>query len=146
MARGYASSRIVEALILIVGFLSLLSLLTIGEEYVQLESPQTLYLETLAAIAKKVNFWTYQIAMLILGLGSTLLCYALYKQRLIPILLSVVGLVGYALLSIGAVLEFFGYNVGILLSLPGDLFEVLFGFWLIVKGFHFTQASAIPKW
>ena len=45
------------------------------------------------------------------------------------------GVAGYAIHLAGAIAEIFGIHVGLLMSLPGGLFEVAFGIWLIAKGF-----------
>jgi sulfite exporter TauE/SafE len=42
---------------------------------------------------------------------------------------------------IGAILEILGHNVGVALSIPGGLFEIVFGILLIAKGFPAAQSS-----
>jgi hypothetical protein len=44
--------------------------------------------------------------------------------------------VGYAIHLTGGIAEIFGVHVGLMLSVPGGLFEVALGFWLIAKGFN----------
>ncbi len=83
----------------------------------------------------------FQIAMIALGLGSIPFCYLLYRSRLIPRLLAVLGLIGYAALLIGSSLELFGLNLYMIQFAPGALFELIFPIWLIVKGFN---SSTIP--
>ena len=60
----------------------------------------------------------------------------LFRTRMVPRTLAVWGVVGYAIHLTGAVAEIFGIHVGLVLSLPGGLFEVAFGVWLIAKGFN----------
>jgi hypothetical protein len=134
IALVYLSTRIAEAIILIMGIISLLSLLTIGEQYLKADPTQTTYLETLTVVARQTNFLAYQIAMLVLGVGSTGFCYVLLTGRLVPRLLAMLGLAGYVLLALGAVLELAGYPVGWLLSIPGGLFELSFGSLLLIRG------------
>jgi hypothetical protein len=74
--------------------------------------------------------------MLFLGLGSVPFCYLMYKEKLIPRYLALSGCLGYALLFAGSISEFLGYKVGIFCSIPGGLFELSFGLWLIIKGFQ----------
>lgn len=78
----------------------------------------------------------FEIAMLILGLGSLPFVYLLYRSRLIPQAISVLGFIGYAALLLWALLELSGYTTGFVLFAPGALFEILFPIWLIVKGFN----------
>lgn len=132
----YLAARIMEALILLVGLISLLLLFTLSGEYAKTNLADPTCTDLFFQMATQSNFWAYQLAMIILGLGSIPFCYLLFKERLIPAFLSILGLLGYILLALGACLELFGYRVGILLSLPGGLFEVIFGIWLMLKGFR----------
>jgi Domain of unknown function (DUF4386) len=101
------------------------------------------YFQTLSTLAVKGNFWAYQIAMLVLGIGSLMFCYVLYQSKLIPRFLSAWGFVGYAALAMGALLELFGLKVGLLYSIPGGLFELIFPIWLIVKGFNSSATTSL---
>ena len=91
--------------------------------------------------------WNYEmIIFLFTGIGGLILSYLLYQSRLVPRWLSVLGLVGYAMLSIGTVFDMAGVmqmdgNIGMLVYLPGGLFELFLPIWLFIKGFN---SSAIP--
>ena len=126
---------------MIIGLISLLSLLTISKEYGKGGAANAAYFETLAQLARAASFRAYQTAMVLLGLGSLGFCYLLYRQKLTPAFIALLGLAGYALLALGAVLELFGLPVGVLLSVPGGLFEVTLGVWLIVRGLDFSPGS-----
>ena len=59
-----------------------------------------------------------------------------------PRWLAMWGLVGYAVFLTGALLELLGVaGIGLPLSILGGLFEIVFGVWLIVKGFRSSVAS-----
>lgn len=133
----YLCMRIMEALLLLVGLICLLWLLTLSTD-ASTGPTGPGCTDLLFRMAVEGNFRAYQLAMIILGLGSLPLCYLLFKERLVPAALSILGLLGYALLALGACLELFGYSVGVLLSVPGGLFEVIFGIRLIVKGFRLS--------
>ena len=83
----------------------------------------------------EINSLTYQVAMLILGVGSVLFCRALLRDQFVPRWLVVWGIVGYALLAVGALLELVGLAVGLVLAVPGGLFEVAVGLILMARGF-----------
>jgi Domain of unknown function (DUF4386) len=113
MALGYAGSRIIESVLLVVGALSALLLLTLR--------------------------WydlAFQMAMIALGAGSLLLCYILFKVKLVPRAISILGFVGYIALFAYGWLEIFGLNIGLVLFIPGAIFEIVFPLWLIIKGFN----------
>lgn len=114
----YCVTRLLEALLLLIGLGILVSAITTNE----LEA------------AKANQFLLYQLAMLILGIGSVFFCLALYQLKRLPAWLAIAGLIGYALLAIGSVAELFGFPIGIVLSIPGGLFELTLGIWLLVKG------------
>jgi len=119
MALGYAGSRIIESVLLLMGALSALLLLTLR--------------------------WydlAFQMAMIALGAGSLLLCYILYKNRLVPRVISVLGFVGYIALFAYGWSEIFGQNIGLVLFIPGAIFEIVFPLWLIVKGFNEPAVTA----
>jgi hypothetical protein len=60
----------------------------------------------------------------------------LYRTRLIPRFLAAWGFAGYAVFMTGAIAEIFGIHIGVMLALPGGLFELAVGLWLIFKGFQ----------
>lgn len=123
-AGTYVTARVIEGVALAVGAFALMSLAFSGD---------ALSL-THVASAKRINFVGYQAGMLALGLGSLPFCLLLFKQRFIPAWLALWGLVGYAIFATGALLELLGLPYGITLSVPGGLFEIVFGIWLIFRG------------
>ena len=70
------------------------------------------------------------------------LCATLYKAKLLPRWLAVWGLVGYAIILGGMLSALFGSGLGDLSSLPGGLWEMFVGVWLIIKGFNAPASSA----
>jgi hypothetical protein len=116
LALGYAIFRIIECAIIVVGGTYLLSLLQL--------------------------MWNYEMIIFIFtGLGGLIFSYLLYQSKLIPRYLSVLGIIGYAMLLLGVLLNMLGYvdmstGAGMLLYLPGGLFELFLPIWLFVKGFN----------
>jgi hypothetical protein len=76
------------------------------------------------------------------GIGGIVLCYLLFIARLVPAPIALLGLVGYASLTIGVALDLLGVldmgaGAGMLLLVPGGLFELVFlPTWLIARGFR----------
>jgi hypothetical protein len=89
------------------------------------------------------NDLAYQSAMIILGIGSVPFCWVLLKDRFLPGWLASYGIVGYALLAVGALLQLFGFTVGLVFALPGGLFEIALGLILIARGFG--EPTAAPQ-
>src|SRR4028119_560183 len=93
------------------------------------------------------QLYAYNIAMSVVGIASLLLCYVLYRATLVPRLVAVWGLIGYAILLCGSVLEVLGFNLLSIHAIPGGLWEMFIGVWLIVKGFNpsaFASKSTNP--
>lgn len=135
IAYGYLGTRLLEAVILIVGVIGLLSLVPMGRELVAVDGPGTPFHRALGSMAIQWNSSAYQIAMAVLAFGSLFFCYLLYRTRLVPRLLSAWGFTGYAILLAGSLAELLGNRAGLIPSIPGGLFELTFGVWLITKGF-----------
>jgi hypothetical protein len=122
LALGYVIFRIIECAIIIVGGAYLMSLLKL--------------------------MWNYEMIIFIFSsLGGLIFSYLLYQSKLIPRYLSALGIIGYAMLLLGVSLDMLGYvdinaGAGMLLYLPGGLFELFLPIWLFVKGFN---SSAIAS-
>ncbi len=95
------------------------------------------YLLTQLEVVPNYLLWVY----IPTGIGGLLLNYLLFVSRLVPRPIAVLGLVGYALLSLGVPLDFLGVldmneSPGFAILIPGFLFEFAFlPIWLIAKGF-----------
>ena len=137
IALGYFATRVFEGIILAVGVISLLSLVIISRNYVASGAADASSFETLGALAVNGNFLAYNVAQAGLGLGSLFFCYLMFRTNLVPRFLAIWGLVGYAILAAGCVLELLGFaGTGLVATIPGGLFEIFFGIWLIAKGFN----------
>lgn len=145
VAASYLTTRIVEAVLCAVGVIGLLSLVGTGEAYLDAGAAGGPHFETLGALGVAVNDLSYQIGMAALGLGSLFFCALLYRTRLVPRTLAAWGFAGYAVFLAGMVLETFGVGVGLALSAPGGLFELVFATWLIARGFTAPPAQALRR-
>lgn len=136
LAYGYLSAAIASTVTLVMGAVFLLLLLPLSDEFVKAGSEITPFYQTLAVILIKGNFFAYQLGMAMWGLGGLMFCTILLRSKLIPQMLSVWGLIGYIVFITGTILELFGYGIGVMLALPGGLFEIVLSFWLIFKGIN----------
>lgn len=136
VAVAYLATRLVEAVLLAVGVISLLSLIAVSEAAGGAQS------EALGALAVGANDLAYQIGMATLGLGSVFFCHLLYRTGIVPRGLALWGVVGYAVFAVGMVLDMFGLGVGLALSAPGGAFELALAGWLIAKGFRAPTGGA----
>jgi hypothetical protein len=135
-ALAYLAALIVEVVLMDVGVLALLMIVPLAQQGVDAGQASVGWAKALGSLAVQSNTMAYQIGQMSLGLGAVFLCLLLFRTRLIPRFLSIWGLVGYAILMAGTIAEIFGIHIGVMLSIPGGLFEVGLGFWLIIKGFQ----------
>jgi hypothetical protein len=136
LSYGYLSAVITASVLLVVGAIFLLLLLPLNDEYVKLGATGTSNFETIGFILKRGGYFSYQIGVTIWGFGGLLLCSLLYQSKLVPQFLTIWGLIGYIVFISGTIFELFEYNVGVILSIPGGLFEISLSIWLIIKGFN----------
>jgi hypothetical protein len=134
-ALAYLAAMIVEVVLLAVGVLALLMIIPIAQQGVDAGQAGVGWAKALGSLAVQSNTMAYQIAEMVLGLGAIFLCALLFRTRLIPRFLAMWGVIGYVLLAAGAIAEIFAIHIGLALSIPGGLFEVALGFWLLIKGF-----------
>ncbi|MFA5432194.1 MAG: DUF4386 domain-containing protein [Candidatus Paceibacterota bacterium] len=123
LALGYVIFRIIECAIIIVGGIYLLSLLEF--------------------------MWKYEMIIFVFtALGGLIFSYLLYQSKLVPRYLSGLGIIGYLMLFLGVVLDMFSiFNIndgaGMLLYLPGGLFELFLPIWLFIKGFNSSAIASV---
>lgn len=134
IALGYVATRIIESVVLIVGIINILSLTTLAEEYTKAGATDKSYILSLGKSAIGNNWYSYNIAMIILGVGSLFFCYTLFRLKLIPRYLSVLGLVGYVVLAASSLLAMLDFEPGLVVTIPVFVFEVVLGIWLIRTG------------
>ncbi len=148
IAVGYLAFRIMDATFIAIMVLFILLQIPIASEYIKAVAPNTIYLQSLSAVFTLGSLYAYNIGMMTLGIAGLMLCYTLYKAKLIPRILAIWGLVGYAIIFLGMALEIMGSGLSLVSSLPGGLWELFIGVWLIVKGFNssaFVSGTAKSK-
>ncbi len=147
IAITYVSSRTIEGLLLIVMVTCSVLMISLSQEYINAGISDASHFQALAILVIKTKYVVYQIAMIILGLGSLFLCYLFFKTKLIPRWLSSWGFIGYVFLFASGLLDLAGIvdtvdGKGILMYVPGGLWELIaFPAWLFIKGFN-TSAIA----
>ena len=135
LALGYIGLRIFEAVVFIIGVISILAILTLSQKYVA-ESLDVSYFQALGTLLLGVYDWTWIVGPLIFFALSTLpFYYLLYQSKLIPQWLSAWGLIGGILVILYGLVAMFGYSPDILAA-PIAVQEMVLAVWLIVKGFN----------
>jgi Domain of unknown function (DUF4386) len=133
IAFGYFGARIMDAVFVGVMALLILFQVPLANEYLKAGSSETLL--ALSAVLNQAQLYAYHFGMLTVGFAGLMLCYLFYKTQLVPRFFGVWGLVGYAVILCGSVLEVMGFNLNSIHTIPGGLWELSMGVWLIAKGF-----------
>lgn len=140
VAVSYVAFRLIEGIMLLVGATALLSIVTLSKELIETSVSNVDYLHTMATVLRKGRFVDFQLGMISLSLCGFILCVTFYQYRLVPRLLSGLGLLGYSVMLLKILFVFFGVSLGGgWLYLPVALFELILPLWLFVKGFNLSE-------
>ena len=146
LAIGFVSSRIVEAGLIIIGVVSILSVVTLRQDLgTSADAPDGLAAVSAALVA--VRDWTFTFGPGVMpALNALLLGTVLYRARLVPRVLPILGFIGAPLLVIKTMAVTFGAIDDLtalagLCALPIAAWELGLGLWLTFKGFR-AQAAA----
>jgi hypothetical protein len=134
MAVGYLAARMMDATFIAVMALFIVIQIPLGMEFLK-AGPDGSYLQALSVVLTQANLYAYGFAMTAVGVAGLILCSVLLRTKLVPRVLAVWGLVGYAILLGGSLLEIAGFHLSSIHAIPGGLWELFIGVWLIVKGF-----------
>jgi len=142
-AVGYLGARIIDATFIAVMALLILIQIPVGIEYLNAGSSDTSYVHALSAVLTQANLYAYEFAMITVGVAGLILSFMFYRTQLVPRFLAIWGLIGYAILLLGSVLQVLGLNLNSIHAIPGGLWELSIGVWLIGKGF--STSSQLPS-
>ena len=141
IAVSYAGARVIDAVFVAIMALFILFQIPLASEYMKAGTANAAFFQGLGSVFTQAQLYAYHFGMLTVGCAGLMLNYAFYRARLLPRVLGMWGLVGYAVILCGSVLEIMGFNLNLLHTLPAGLWEVFIGVWLIVKGFNASPAS-----
>lgn len=143
-AVGYLAARIMDATFIAVMCLLILMQIPIGAAYLNAGTADTTYLQALSGVLTQANLYAYELAMITVGVAGLILCTAFYRTNLVPRPLAIWGLAGYLVILTGSILQILGFQLNSIHAIPGGLWEVFVGVWLIVKGFTAPSTPAEP--
>jgi hypothetical protein len=136
LAFGYLAARLLDAALLAGGVILVLVQIPMGEAYGAADPADMASLQALSVVAEQAHVYAYEIGMLALGVAGVMLCYGLYRASLVPRSLAIWGLFGYVTLAFGSIAQTMGFELRLIHTIPGGLWEVFTGVWLLAKGFR----------
>ena len=150
-ALGFVAARVLEASLIFVGVVSLLTLTTLRHEVAGTAGADPAPLVTAGHTLVAVYDWAFLLSQSLMPAFNALcLGYVLHRSGLVPRILPLLGLVGAPLLLASDIAIFFGgYDrmapVAALAALPIAAWELSLGVYLTVRGFRPAAVAALPS-
>lgn len=145
LAIGLIASRILEASSIFIGVAVILTIVSLKQS--SAGNDALVIGQTLANLYDRIFLVSQS---LLPGVNDLLLGFLLYKSRLVPRALSLIGIIGGPILIAGFIAVLFGL-IEIDSSLKGlsavgvALFEFSLGVWLVVKGFNAKAVASLEQ-
>lgn len=149
IALWHVCFRFLEAIIITVGVISVLSLLTLSKEFVAAGAPNPSSFHSSGIILKAIHDWTFMLGPLfMLGINTVMYSYIFYKTKLVPRFISILGMTGASCVFICSLFVMFGVFPqisfwGAVLALPVAAYEMTLAVWLIIKGFNENAIASL---
>jgi hypothetical protein len=143
---AYACFRLLEVVFILIGIISLLSIVKLSQEYTGSELAS---LQAAARTLKTIHSWSFILGPhFMLGINTFIYSYIFYQSGLVPRKLSILGLGGAVLIFIAAVQEILGYiphfsTQIIPYAFPIAIYEMILAVWLIRKGFNLEMIKPV---
>jgi len=133
--------RLIEAImgcLAVLSSLVVLQLLNDGKYSAVFNAEQ---LQALVGLNLDVQSAARSILIVFIGLGTIVFCYLFFKSKYIPRILAVFGIFSFSLMlyPLVAILFPIPVELQIVFHVPGTLFEVIIGLWLLIKGVNVEQ-------
>lgn len=147
IAIWHVSFRFMEAVVITIGVISVLSLLTLSQDYIAAGASDIAYYQVSGTLLKAVHDWTFMLGPnFFLGINTIMYSYIFYKSNLVPRFIPLLGMTGSVLIFLAALLEMFGVIDQIsvwggILALPIFANEMILAVWLIIKGFNVSAVK-----
>lgn len=148
MALGHVAGRLIEATVIAVGAISLLAVMTMRQDLAGTTGAEATAAVTVGQALVAVHDWTFVFGpKLALGVNTVLLAYLMYRSRLVPRAIAVLGLVGGSLIFASGTAVVFGLYEdlsipGVAAAAPVLAWELSVATWMIVKGFKPSPITA----
>jgi hypothetical protein len=149
IALWHVCFRFLEAIVITVGVISVLSLLTLSQEFVVAGAPDHSTYHSSGIILQAIHDWTFMLGPLfMLGINTVMYSYIFFKTRLVPRFISILGLTGGVSVFVCSLFVMFGVFPqisfwGAILAVPVAANEMILAVWLIVKGFNENAIATI---
>jgi hypothetical protein len=119
MAIGYVCFRLLEATIIIFGIISLLSIVTLSQVFAKAVAPNVPSFLTAGTLLVAVHDWTFLFGPNVaLGPSTLMMSYILYRSKLVPRFIAVLGIIGGPFIVTSAMFVMLAYIFKLLYGEP----------------------------
>ncbi|HSF88879.1 MAG TPA: DUF4386 domain-containing protein [Saprospiraceae bacterium] len=149
MAIATVGFRLLEATMIIVGILSLLTIVTLSHQFTNEINPDNISYLLAGKTLLALQNWTFAFGPNIaLGPSTFMTGYLLYRSKLVPRFISILGMIGGLLISSCGVMIMFGLFTqtslwGGLLAIPVFVYEMSLAIRLLSRGFNKTEVELV---
>jgi hypothetical protein len=148
-AIGFVASRVTEAGLILVGVVSVLTVVTMRTDLAGATGARADSLAITGHALIELRQWTFLVGPGIMaGINGLFLAYVMYRSRLVPRAIPTIGLIGAPLILLSSSGTLFGLwdqvsGPGFALGLPIAVWELSLGLWLTFKGFRAPAVNAL---
>ncbi|MGB3337370.1 MAG: DUF4386 domain-containing protein [Devosia sp.] len=141
IALGYVGGRILEAAMILVGTLCLVTVVSLRQMVAGTPGADVITLSGIGTSLVTLRDWTFLFGPnFILGCNSFMLAYLLHRAGLVPKAITIIGMVSGPMVILSGIGVMFGLHeqlspTGGILGLPSLVWEVAVALWMIIKGF-----------
>jgi len=149
LALAYICFRLFETVLLSLAQILKLSIIGLSQNYLTNIGDETPYFYNIGDSLQSVLYWVDSgglISIVVFVIGALVLYYELYKTKLVPRWISILGLFsGVALItaSLGFTFDIFTAELAVSLMIPLAVQEQIMALWLIFKGF--TKSAILSE-
>ena len=147
-AIGFVTSRVVEAAMIMVGVLGILSLVTLHDDFAGATGSKADALSTANHAMVAMRQWTFALGPgLMPVVNAMFLGYVMYRSGLVPRIIPTIGFIGAPILLASTTATIFGAwsqtsHWAALFAMPIATWEFSLGVYLTVKGFRTTAVDS----
>jgi len=132
----YLASSILSFIAISIDNISVLTMLELSLEYTKNGTDNSDILNSLGNVFYKKHWWTHYLSLLISCFPVFILYYTLYVSKLIPKVISIVGVIAVILMFIETLFSILGNSISMNMFLPIGLIQLILPLWLIFKGLN----------
>lgn len=140
-ALGFVTSRVIEAGLILVGVLSILTMVSLKTQFASATGAQADSLRVTGEALAAMRKWTFLLGPEVMaGINALFLGYVMHRGRLVPRVIPTMGLIGGPIILMSATVTVFGgwaqtSGTGFLCGILVAFWELSLGVYLTVKGF-----------